>query len=103
LEQIAGGRGAAQVFLNDKDFLATRLSYRLNLRGPSLTIQTACSASLVALAEACQGLLDHRCDMALAGGVSIGVPVVSGYLHQEGGVGSRDGHCRAFDASASGS
>ena len=95
--------GAYQVVLgNDKDYLATRVSYKLNLRGPSLTIQCACSTSLVAVAQACQSLLSYQCDMALAGGVSITFPQKRGYLYQEGGMVSPDGHCRAFDAKAQG-
>lgn len=87
---------------SDKDFLATRVSYKLNLSGPSITVQTACSTSLVAVHLACQSLLNGECDMALAGGVSIRVPQKSGYLYQEGGVVSPDGRCRAFDAKANG-
>jgi len=87
---------------SDKDFLTTRISYKLNLEGPSYTVQTACSTSLVAVHLACQGLLNGDCDMALAGGVSIGSPRKSGYLYQEGGIQSPDGHCRAFDAKAQG-
>lgn len=87
---------------NDKDFLATRVSYKLNLRGPSITVQTACSTSLVAVHLACQGLLSGECDMALAGGVAIKVPQKVGYIYQEGGILSPDGHCRAFDAQAAG-
>jgi acyl transferase domain-containing protein/thioesterase domain-containing protein len=87
---------------NDKDFLATRVSYKFDLKGPSLTIQTACSTSLVAAHLACQSLLSGECDIALAGGVSIRVPQKTGYLYQEGGVISPDGHCRAFDARAQG-
>ena len=85
-----------------REFLATRASYKLDLRGPSLTIQTACSTSLVAVAQACQSLLLYQSDMALAGGASISFPQHRGYLHQEGGMVSADGHCRPFDASASG-
>jgi acyl transferase domain-containing protein len=87
---------------NDKDFLATRVSYKLNLTGPSVAVQTACSTSLVAVHFACQSLLNQECDMALAGGVSIRVPQRTGYYYREGGVFSADGHCRAFDAAASG-
>jgi acyl transferase domain-containing protein/thioesterase domain-containing protein len=87
---------------NDKDFLATRVAYKLNLRGPSITIQTACSTSLVAIHLASQGLLSGECDVALAGGVSIRVPHTVGYLHQPGGITAPDGHCRAFDAQAQG-
>ncbi|MBF2003590.1 MAG: type I polyketide synthase, partial [Synechococcales cyanobacterium M58_A2018_015] len=90
-----------QVFIaNDKDFLTTRVSYKLNLTGPSVAIQTACSTSLVAVHIACQGLLSGECDLALAGGVAISPPV--GYLYQPGGIYSPDGHCRAFDAEAQG-
>jgi amino acid adenylation domain-containing protein len=84
------------------DHLPTRVSYKLNLRGPSVNIQTACSTSLVAIHHACRSLLDGECEMALAGGVSIGVPAVRAYVHQEGGIFSPDGHCRAFDKDAAG-
>jgi acyl transferase domain-containing protein/thioesterase domain-containing protein len=87
---------------NDKDVLATRVSYQLNLRGPSIGIQTACSTSLVAVHFACQSLLHHECDMALAGGVTIEIPQGRGYVYREGEILSRDGHCRPFDASSSG-
>jgi len=94
---------ASQAMLGgDKDFLATRVSYKLNLRGPSLTVQTACSTSLVAVHLACRALLGRECDLALAGGVSLTVPQVAGYLYREGGIASPDGHCRAFDAGARG-
>ncbi len=86
----------------DKDFLSTRVSYHLNLKGPSLDVQTGCSTSLVATHLACEALLSYQCDMALAGGVSIQVPQRWGYFHQEGGLASPDGHCRAFDAAARG-
>ena len=85
-----------------REFLATRASYKLDLRGPSMTVQTACSTSLVAVAQACQSLLLYQADMALAGGVSISFPQHRGYVHQEGGMVSADGRCRPFDASASG-
>jgi acyl transferase domain-containing protein/acyl carrier protein len=88
---------------NDSEFLTTQISYRLGLRGPSLAIQTACSTSLVAVHLACQSLIHRECDLALAGGVSISLPQTAGYLHQEGGIESPDGHCRAFDALAAGS
>ncbi len=86
----------------DKDYLATRTSYKLNLTGPSYTVQTACSTSLVAVHLACQSLLNGECDMALAGGVSISASRKAGYLYQEGSINSPDGHCRAFDAKARG-
>ena len=82
---------------NDRDFLATLVSYKLNLRGPSLTLQTACSTSLVAIHVATQSLLNHECDIAMAGGVSVRLPQKQGYFYQEGGILSPDGHCRAFD------
>ena len=87
---------------NTADFLATRISYKLNLKGPSLTVQTACSTSLVAVHLACQSLLNQECDMALAGGIAINVKQQGGYLYAEGGIVSPDGHCRAFDANAQG-
>jgi acyl transferase domain-containing protein/thioesterase domain-containing protein/acyl carrier protein len=87
---------------NDKDHVAMRVSYKLNLRGPSVCVQSACSSSLVAVHMACRSLLTYECDIALAGGVSIGIPLKYGYLYQEGGTLSRDGHCRAFDAKANG-
>jgi len=87
---------------NDKDHLATRVSYKLDLRGESLTVQTACSTSLVAIHLACQSLLSGQCDMALAGGVSVQIPQKTGYLYQEGMVSSPDGRCRAFDHRARG-
>lgn len=86
----------------EKDFLSTRVSYRLNLKGPSITIQTACSTSLVAVHLGCQSLLNGESDMVLAGGISIRLPQIAGYLYQEGAIVSPDGHCRAFDAMAEG-
>ena len=87
---------------NDKDFLCTRVAYKLNLRGPCLTVQAACATSLVAICQASQSLLTYQCDMALAGGVSVTYPQHRGYVYQEGSMGSRDGHCRPFDADATG-
>lgn len=87
---------------NDKDFLATRVSFKLNLTGPSLSVGTGCSTSLVAVAQACQNLQSHACDMALAGGVSVAFPQTRGYAYQEGGMVSPDGKCRAFSADAQG-
>ncbi|HEX4954550.1 MAG TPA: amino acid adenylation domain-containing protein [Thermoanaerobaculia bacterium] len=100
LIEAVGSRAA--IIGNDKDHLPNRVSYKLNLRGPSLSVQTACSTSLVAVHYACQSLLLGECDMALAGGVSIGAPLRGGYLYDEGGVVSPDGHCRSFDAEARG-
>ncbi|MEO7101054.1 MAG: amino acid adenylation domain-containing protein [Luteolibacter sp.] len=87
---------------NDKDFLPVRVSYKLNLRGPSMTIQSACSTSLVAICQAATALLTYQCDMALTGGVSISFPQQRDYLFQEEGMVSPDGTCRAFDADAAG-
>ena len=87
---------------NDNSFLTTRVSYKLNLTGPSLGIQTACSTSLVAVHLACQSLLGRECDMALAGGTSVRVPHHVGYLHQQGSVMSPDGSCRPFSSDAAG-
>ncbi|HZI20303.1 MAG TPA: condensation domain-containing protein [Pyrinomonadaceae bacterium] len=105
LDQLAAGRAGNlfQVLLaNEKDFLATRVSYKLNLKGESVTIQTSCSTSLVAVHLACQSLLSGQCEMALAGGVSIRVPQRAGYWYEEGMIASPDGHCRAFDHRAQG-
>ncbi|MFM7450650.1 MAG: type I polyketide synthase [Leptolyngbyaceae cyanobacterium] len=88
--------------LNGKDFTATRIAYKLNLTGPVLTVQTACSTSLVAVHLACQSLLNFECDMALAGGASIVLPQRQGYLYEPGMILSPDGYCRAFDAQAQG-
>ncbi len=87
---------------NEKDYLTTRISYKLNLRGPSISVQTSCSTALVAVHVACQSLMNGECDMALAGGVSIRIPQKMGYMYEEGGILSPDGHCRAFDARAKG-
>jgi amino acid adenylation domain-containing protein len=87
---------------NNKDSMPTRVSYRLNLRGPSLNISTACSTSLVAVHVACQALLNQECDVALAGGIGIQVPQDRGYLYEPEGILSPDGHCRAFDRHAAG-
>ncbi|MBS4009270.1 MAG: polyketide synthase, partial [Roseovarius sp.] len=87
---------------NDKDFLTTRLSHILDLKGPSLGLQTACSTSLVAVHVAAQSLLNGECDMALAGGVTIEMPQGRGYLYKEGEILSPDGECHAFDHRAQG-
>ncbi|HEX6911459.1 MAG TPA: beta-ketoacyl synthase N-terminal-like domain-containing protein, partial [Longimicrobium sp.] len=95
--------GATRIALgNDRDHLAAGVSYRLDLRGPAVNVQTACSTSLVAVHLACQSLLAGECDLALAGGVSAQVPLRSGYVHTPDGVLSPDGHCRALDADARG-
>jgi acyl transferase domain-containing protein len=87
---------------NDPDYLATRIAYKFNLSGPALTLQTACSTSLVAVHQACQSLIGHECDMALAGGIALLLPQTEGYLYVEGSINSPDGHCRAFSDQAEG-
>ncbi len=97
------GLASMQVSIgNDKDFLPTRVAYKLDLRGPAVNVQTACSTSLVAVHVACQSLREGACEMALAGGVSILFPQGAGYVHQEESILSPDGHCRTFDAEARG-
>lgn len=99
---ILARQGEYQLMLsNDKDFAATRIAYKLGLTGPAVAVQTACSSSLVAVHLACQSLSRGECEMALVGGVRIGLPQ-QGYLYQEGMIGSPDGVCRAFDADARG-
>ena len=92
----------ATLFGNDKDFLVTRIAYKLNLRGPAVTVQSACSTSLLAVAQACESLRNGQSDMALAGGVSITFPSRRPYRYLPDGMASADGHCRTFDADASG-
>ncbi len=95
--------GAYQVDIgNHGEFVPTTISFKLNLKGPSINIQTACSTSLVAVHVACQSLLNGECDMALAGGGSITFPHKQGHFYQDEGILSPDGHCRAFDADARG-
>ena len=101
------GRNFAEDYIptlifNDKDFLSTRISYKLDLKGPSLTVQTACSTSLVAVHLARQSLLSEECDIALAGAISVRAPHRAGYFSDPGGVSSPVGHVRAFDADAYG-
>ncbi len=96
------GGGLNAEISNDKDYLATRVAYQLNLRGPSVAIQSACSTSLVAIAQACENLTSGCCDMALAGGVTVTFPQEQGYLHTEDSILSPDGTCRTFDADAKG-
>ncbi|MCG8458542.1 MAG: acyltransferase domain-containing protein, partial [Holophagales bacterium] len=87
---------------NEKDYLSTRVSYKFDLTGPSISVQTACSTSLVAVHMASQALLDFQCDVALAGGISVRVPQKSGYLAEDTMIFAPDGHCRTFDAAAKG-
>ena len=115
LRNVLGGRDGIDRFTSDYqigsypelvgsgfDFLATRVAYKLNLRGPAMTVQSACSTSLLAVSQACQALMLRQADMMLAGGVSISFPQKRGYLYQEGGMASPDAHCRTFDAAANG-
>ena len=100
---LVASAGGYQLMLgNDKDFLCTRVSYKLDLHGPSMTIQTACSTSLVAVQVACRALQRRECDMAMAGGVSLMFPERTGYQYQEGMIFSPDGTCRPFDVDARG-
>jgi len=87
---------------NEKDFIATRVAHRLNLTGPAINVNTACSTSLVAIIQACTSLSAGHCDAAIAGGTSVQFPQNQGHLHQEGNIFTPDGHCRPFDASAAG-
>ena len=88
--------------INNKDFLSLLVSYKLNLKGPSFTMYTACSSSLTAIHLACQAILNGECDMALAGGATILLPNRTGSLYRPGMLNSPDGHCRSFDARAGG-
>lgn len=95
--------GAFQVMtLNEKDYIASRTAYQLNLKGPAVSVYSACSTSLLAITQAVHSIRSGQCDVALAGGVSITAPIRSGHLYQEGAMLSRDGHCRSFDADAQG-
>ncbi|MFV2114872.1 beta-ketoacyl synthase N-terminal-like domain-containing protein [Micromonospora sp. LOL_025] len=100
LVDSAGRLGMAVA--SDKDNLATRISYKLDLTGPSMTVQTNCSSALVGLHHAISSLLDYQCDMAIVGAVSVKNPVPRGYRHEADGINSPDGRCRAFDAEAAG-
>jgi tyrocidine synthetase-3 len=101
--EVLNTLGELQTIINnDKDFLTTRVSYKLNLKGPSVNVQTACSTSLVAIHFACQSLVTHQCDMALSGGVHIKSPRREGYIFEVGSIDSATGHCRPFDKDADG-
>lgn len=97
-----GTTGGVEHLANDKDFLSTKLSYKLGLTGPSVNVQTACSTALVAVHLACQSILDGECEMAIAGASVVRVPHISGYVHRSGDILSPDGKCRAYDAAAEG-
>ncbi len=102
LDENRGAEAFAASLGADKDFIATRVCYKLNLRGPGVNVNTACSTSLVAIHTAAQALLSGECDMALAGGVTLCLPAKSGYLYEPGSIASPDGHCRAFADDATG-
>jgi phthiocerol/phenolphthiocerol synthesis type-I polyketide synthase E len=101
-ELMASVGGLQAAMAAGKDFIATRTAYKLGLRGPALSVQTACSTSLVAVHLAVQSLLSGESDMALAGGATVFIPQESGYLHGPGSIVSPDGHCRSFDAQSGG-
>ncbi|WP_342310532.1 beta-ketoacyl synthase N-terminal-like domain-containing protein [Burkholderia pyrrocinia] len=102
IAEVAQVAGLQSLMGNDKDYVATRVAYKLNLRGPALAVQTACSSSLVAAHLACESLRTGECDMAIAGGAAVSFPQHAGYLHQPGMIFSPDGRCRPFDADAQG-
>ena len=102
IDPLSAGYGGMTLIGNDKDYLTTQVSYKLNLKGPSMAVQTSCSTSLVAVCVACESLWSYACDMALAGGVAVAVPQKKGYFYQPGGILSPDGHCRTFDAGGQG-
>lgn len=106
ISRFAGKLGGAEQFsvmlLNDREFFSTQLAYKLNLHGPSITMQTACSTSLVNIGAACQALQNGACGTAIAGGVTVSTPLKTGYVHQDGMIQSKDGHCRPFDCDAGG-
>ena len=101
-ERVSEVEDLATLLGNESDYLATKISYLFNLRGPSVNIHTACSTSLVAIYHACQSLLNHQCDLAIAGGVAIRVPQRAGYRYHEGHFASPDGRTRAYDINAQG-
>lgn len=100
--KLAAYGDMAAMIANEKDYLATRTAYKLDLRGPAVNVSTACSTSLVAICQACSALLEYQCDIALAGGISVLCPQARGYQYTEGGIYSPDGRCRPFDAEANG-
>ena len=106
LTLLSGSQSSPEIYsltqLNNKDFLSSRIAYKLNLKGPAVSVQTACSTSLVAIHQAVQGLLNYECEMALAGGVTLSYPQKAGYMYQNGMINSPDGHCRAFDRASAG-
>jgi acyl transferase domain-containing protein/glutamate-1-semialdehyde aminotransferase len=102
LDELESGEWLEAAIGNEKDYVATRVAYKLNLRGPAVSVNTACSTSLVTVCQACQALWTYQCDVALAGGVNVTFPQARGYYHDDDGISSPDGHTRAFDADARG-
>jgi len=100
--RLRGPESFAKLISNDSSYLTTKTSYKLNLKGPSVNVQTACSTSLVAVVMAVRSLLSYESDICIAGGICIALPQETGYIYQEGMIPSRDGHCRPFDAGANG-
>ena len=96
------GASTQMILGNDTPYMATKTAYYFNLKGPAVFVQTACSTSLVAIAQACQSLYSFESDVCLAGGIRISVPQERGYLYQEGAIVSPDGRCRPFDEQAGG-
>ncbi|WP_372948097.1 amino acid adenylation domain-containing protein [Mariniphaga sp.] len=88
--------------VNEKDYISSRTAYHLNLKGPAVSVHSACSTSLLAVAEAVEAIRNNQCDIAIAGGASVTAPIYSGHLYQEGAMLSSDGHCRSFDANGKG-
>ncbi|CAK9885091.1 MAG: Polyketide synthase PksN [Candidatus Erwinia impunctatus] len=101
-QQIASPQVFQKLMGNDKDYLATRVAYKLGLRGPAYTVQTACSSSLIAIHLACEAIASGDAEMMLAGGASLSFPQQAGYFYRQGMIFSADGHCRPFDAEANG-
>ncbi|HTS44297.1 MAG TPA: amino acid adenylation domain-containing protein [Puia sp.] len=102
-KELVDRMGSFQVMtFNEKDYVASRTAYHLSLKGPAVSVYSACSTSLLAIAQAVESIRNGQCDLALAGGVAITVPIKSGHIYQEGAMLSRDGHCRPFDADATG-
>ena len=94
--------GTSIITSNDKDYVTTRVSYKLNLKGPSVNVQSACSTSMVSVVMGVDSLLSYQSDLVLAGGATVELPVTKGYIYQEGSLESPDGKCRTFDKDAQG-
>ncbi|GMQ62976.1 amino acid adenylation domain-containing protein [Vallitalea maricola] len=102
-KELIQSLGDIQVMIsNDKDHLTSQTAYKLNLKGPCMTVQTSCSTSLVAVHLGCESLLNGQCDIAIAGGVTLKIPQQEGYQYKSGGLVSEDGYCRPFDTHATG-